>query len=262
MKYDISISIVVYRNYKDAEKAIESIYNFTSDKINKKVYIIDNGAKLTGSQDVNKFLKFLSIYPNVEYIDAKENLGFGKAHNLVINMIDSKYHTIVNPDIVLLEDSFSKLVNFMESNEDIGMTIPKLVDNQGNLQYVYRHELTLFDMFNRMFLKSFFKKRDFYHTMHYKDYSMPFKVPFGQGSFLFIRTYLFKKLEGFDENFFMYVEDADLCKRVNKVSKLMYYPYTEIVHNWEKGSHKNLLLLKYHIKSTIYYFKKWGIKIF
>ena len=94
------------------------------------------------------------------------------------------------------------------------------------------------------------------------DFSKTFQVPFGQGSFLIIRSELFKEIGGFDDNFFMYVEDADLCKRVNQVSKLMYYPGARVIHKWEKGSHKNRMLLKYHVQSMIYYFRKWGMKIF
>lgn len=59
----------------------------------------------------------------------------------------------------------------------------------------------------------------------------------------------------------MYVEDADLCKRINQVSKLMYFPGTSVIHKWEKGSHKNIKLFSYHLQSLIYYFKKWGIKL-
>ena len=69
-----------------------------------------------------------------------------------------------------------------------------------------------------------------------------------------------KDLQGFDDNFFMYVEDADLCRRVNLVSKLVYFPGASVIHKWEKGSHSNKKLFKYHIESMKYYFKKWGIK--
>lgn len=98
------------------------------------------------------------------------------------------------------------------------------------------------------------------HTLQDQDYTQPFQVPFGQGSFLVIRTELFKKLNGFDDRFFMYLEDADLCKRVNEISKLMYYPGASVVHRWEKGSHKNKKLLMYHIQSMRKYFEKWGYK--
>ena len=149
----------------------------------------------------------------------------------------------------------------MDNNKDVGMAIPLLVDEDEKRQDVYRLELTVFDMFNRMFLNSAFQKRANKHIMKNMDYSTPFQVPFGQGSFLVIRTSLFKELSGFDERFFMYVEDADLCKRLNQISKLLYYPYAKVIHKWEKGSHKNKVLFKYHIQSMIYYFKKWGWKL-
>ena len=71
-----------------------------------------------------------------------------------------------------------------------------------------------------------------------------------------------EKLNGFDDNFFMYLEDADLCKRVNQVSKLMYLPTATVIHKWAKGSHKNKTLFKHHVNSMKYYFKKWGYKLF
>ena len=149
----------------------------------------------------------------------------------------------------------------MNENSDVGMVIPEITDKFGKRQLVYREELTVFDMFNRYFCKGFFKKRSMSHSLQNKDYTRPFQVPFGQGSFLVVRTSLFKQLGGFDDNFFMYVEDADLCKRVNTVSRLMYYPGARVIHKWEKGSHTNKKLFKYHVDSMIYYFKKWGIKL-
>ena len=106
-----------------------------------------------------------------------------------------------------------------------------------------------------------FEKRKAKHTMQYQDYTKPFRVPFGQGSFLVVRTELFKELNGFDDNFFMYLEDADLCKRVNQISKLMYFPNATVIHKWGRGSHTNKTLFKYHLQSMMVYFKKWGIKL-
>lgn len=124
-----------------------------------------------------------------------------------------------------------------------------------------RETLTVFDMFLRMFTKNVFKKRKSYHSMRDMDYSHPFEVPFGQGSFLVIRTDLWKSLNGFDDRFFMYLEDADLCRRVNENSKLMYCPDAIVIHKWEKESHRNKALFKVHIQSMIKYFNKWGWKL-
>ena len=148
----------------------------------------------------------------------------------------------------------------MDNNRDVGMCIPNIVDEKGERLQVYRKELTVYDMFIRMFCKHLFPKRIAEHTLQNKNYEKPFQVPFGQGSFLVIRTDLFKKLEGFDDRFFMYLEDADLCKRVNQISKLMYYPGASVIHKWEQGSHRSKKLFKYHIQSMRKYFQKWGYK--
>lgn len=260
MSVTLSICIVAYNNYDDIKNALYTIEKYT--KISKRIYIIDNGSLVSSGKNINDFKEYINDFEDIEYIDCQKNIGFGAGHNKVLPIIDSKYHAIVNPDILLKDDAFSSIIKYMDKNDDIGMVIPKITDEDGKIQLVYRKELTVFDMFIRMFCKGLFKKRQARHTLQDIDYSKPFQVPFGQGSFLVIRSELFKELNGFDERYFMYLEDADLCKRVNQKSKLMYFPGASVIHKWEKGSHKNKTLFKYHICSMIYYFKKWGLKIF
>lgn len=260
MQEIISICIVAYNNYDDIKNAIISIEKNTH--ISKIIYIVDNGSKFSSNESIISFKNFISVYNNIYYIDSGTNVGFGGGHNKVINLLDSKYHAIVNPDILLYEDALATIVDFMDKHQDIGMVIPRITDEQGNILKVYRKELTVFDMFIRMFCKNMFKKRQLKHTLQDNDYTKPFQVPFGQGSFLVIRTELFKELHGFDEGYFMYLEDADLCKRVNQISKLFFLPTATVVHKWEKGSHKNIKLFKYHLDSMKYYFNKWGWKLF
>lgn len=260
MSIKLSITIVAYNNYSDIENTIRSLGEVTSPNIDKHVYIVDNGAAETNTRRINEFKQFIAKYCDVEYIDTGANIGFGRGHNFVLPLLDSEYHAIVNPDILFYEDAFSKILIYMDNNLDVGMCIPNIVDERGERQLVYREELSIFDMFIRMFCKKLFPKRVAKHTLQSEDYSKPFQVPFGQGSFLVIRTSLFKKLDGFDDKYFMYLEDADLCKRVNQESKLMYYPDANVVHKWEQGSHKSKILFKYHVESMKYYFKKWGWK--
>lgn len=220
----------------------------------KKIYIVDN------SSEENTLEKLVEEYPEVVYVKTERNLGFGGGHNYVLSRLDSRFHAIVNPDIILTEDSFSVLLEYMQ-DETIGMAVPRMTDEEGALQAVYRREITVKDMGIRMFLSSCFRKRQAWHTMQEMDYERPFRVPFAQGSFLFIRTELFQKLGGFDERYFMYMEDADLCRQVNLESSLWYCPYTTVIHRWEHGSHKDKKLLKIHISSMFRYFQKWGWKL-
>lgn len=259
--FDISISIVAYRGYEDIKDAVASIEKFTDKSISKKIYIVDNSCYEDGNASKTDFVQFLSQWEDVEYIDVKVNLGFGKGHNYILHRLESKYHAIVNPDILLTDDAFKIIMDFMET-DDSGVVIPKLVSEDGKMIKAYRRELTVWDMFIRFCGSGFFAKRQNYHTMDDMDYSKPFDVPFAQGSFWVIRTELLKEIKGFDDRFFMYMEDADLSKRVNEVSRIKYLPNTTVIHKWERGSHKNATLLKYHLKSMFRYFKKWGFKYF
>lgn len=258
----LTTTIVAYNNYRDIRNVLDTLDRYTSISIDKKIFIVDNGTTISDKKEIAEFKCFLNQYKDVFYIDTGENLGFGKGHNQVLTLLDSEYHAIINPDILFVEDAFSKILAYMDEHQDIGMCIPRITDEDGELQLVYRKGLTVFDMFIRMFCRGLFPKRIKEHTMQYEDYSKSFQVPFGQGSFLVIRTDLFQNLHGFDEGFFMYLEDADLCKRVNQNSKLMYFPGTKVIHKWEQGSHKNKILFKYHMHSMKYYFDKWGWRLF
>lgn len=274
---DLSITIVSYHNEEDVVKAVESIEAYTPKNIQKQIFVVDNIDRVADENSIvsenhgrdvsvkemsdNRLMMLESQYADVKVLATGKNLGFGGGHNYVMGQLDSKFHAIVNPDIILEEDAFSALLEFME-DESIGMCVPRLVDERGELLAVYRRELTVWDMFLRMFLKGAFKKRQAYHTMADADYTKPFDVPFAQGSFLLIRTELYKRLGGFDERFFLYMEDADLCKRVNEVSRLVYCPKATVVHKWERGSHKSGKLFKLHVQSMIAYFSKWHWKLF
>lgn len=256
---DFTITIVGYRNYSDILNAVGTVHKFTGENITKKLYVVDNSGYENDSIEKKSFIDTLAQYDFVTYFDTGKNLGFGAGHNYVLEKLDSTFHVIMNPDVLLVEDSLSQIKAFM-ADEHIGMCVPSLNDENGNLQLVYRREITLFDMLVRMFAKNVFKKRFAYHTMQDCDLTKPIEIPFAQGSFLVIRTALYKELGGFDERYFMYMEDADLCKRVNQVSKLVLDPDTTVVHKWEKGSHKSYKLFRIHVKSMIAYFKKWGVR--
>lgn len=253
MMTDISIAIVAYNNETDVRKAVCSILEHTALSISKKIYIVDN------SSEPNTLQELETLYPEVSYEKTPRNLGFGAGHNHVISKLDSRFHAIVNPDILLTEDSFGILMRFL-NEQSVGMAIPRMVDEQGVQQKICRRELTVFDMVIRHLPFGFSRRRAF-HTMQDMDYTKPFPVPFAQGSFLVLRTELFVRLDGFDERFFMYVEDADFCRRLNEIDSLYYCPATTVIHRWERASHKDSALRREHFRSMRRYFQKWGWKL-
>lgn len=255
-KYELTFSIVAYKNYDQIINAVESINKYSLDYC-KQIIVVDNTEKEALPNYVAQ-RNILKTLENVKVIENNNNLGFGKANNIALKTATGKYFVICNPDILMIEDSFSKIIPHMDKNKDIGAIVPRLVNKNGQLEPVYRRQLTLYDVIIR-YIHPFgmFKKRRAYHTMQDMDYSRRFNVPFAQGSFIVIRTELMKELHGFDDRYFMYCEDADLCRKINQISRLEYFPDTSIIHLWQKGSHKNLKLLKWHIQSMIKYFNKW-----
>ena len=170
---ELTATIVAYKNYDDIISALESIEKNTDKNIHKKIFIVDNGVAISDSDDINSFVRYIDKFDDVEYHDAGGNLGFGKGHNYVLPYLDSKYHAIVNPDILLEQDALKTIIHYLDKNDDVGMCIPNITDEYGNRLNVYREEVTVFDMFIRMFCKGLFKKRKAKHTMQYQDYSKP-----------------------------------------------------------------------------------------
>lgn len=261
---DVSVSTVVHRDYETPLKMLQSLAESVSPELSMRLFVVDNsdvpeGGPLCAERDA--FRREAVGLGFVEYVDAGGNLGFGAANNLALMRSNSVYHAFVNPDVVFTDDALSKLASFMDVNPDVGMCVPRVLDVDGALQPVYWQQPSVLDAFNRMFLKGAMKRRSSYYTLADEDYTRPFQVPFAQGSFLFGRTALLKELGGFDEAFFMYLEDADLCRRVNGRSSLVYCPDAAVVHKWERGSHKDARLLGHHLKSYMTFFRKWGLRL-
>ena len=116
----------------------------TAVAVSKELFLVDNSSKK------NRLSRLERKYPEVTYLRPGKNLGFGGGHNYVLPRLDSRFHAIVNPDIILTEDSFSVLLKFMEQNS-VGMAVPRMTDEDGKLQPVYRRKLTVGDLLIRYF---------------------------------------------------------------------------------------------------------------
>ena len=252
--FEISCSIVLYHNpLEELRKAIESFLNSSK---NIKLYLVDN------SEDDSLRFQFLS--PRIEYIYNGKNLGYGAGHNIAIKKAqgNSLYHIVLNPDIEFDPDILNILFHFMQHNPNVGLVMPKVLYNNGDLQYLCKKLPSPADLFLRRFfpgfLKSLLKKQLDEYELRHKDYNAIMEVPNLSGCFMFIRTSVFRHVGLFDEQYFMYLEDTDLCRRINRYYRTVYYPLATITHGYKKDSYKKLKLMRYHLNSSIRYFNKWG----
>ncbi len=242
--------IVTYNNMSTINSTLQSLFEYTKD-IDFKLYVVDN-VSTDGTVD---FIKH--NYPQAELIEQKKNLGFGAGHNVVIDLINSDYHFIINPDIVLVENSIRKMVDFLESNADIGLLSPKICFPDGREQILGKRNPHLKYIFASRFrsdeMSSLLKE----YAMLDTDLSKPVNIENATGCFMAFRTSVLKKIGGFDKRYFMYFEDADITREVNLISRAVFYPDTVVCHVWNRDSKKNYKLLAIHIHSMLKYYLKW-----
>jgi len=244
----ITASIVLFNeNLETLKKTVDS---FLKTPLEKKLYLVDNSPIST--------LEAHFKHSEIEYIFVGNNIGFGKAHNLVLNKISSDFHLILNPDVVFLADVIPNLIKEIKSNSEVSFITPKVVYPNKDKQFVCRKHPTFFDLINRKLniSKSKISKNEYQD----QDLEKPFYPDFIHGCFMLFKTEDFKRLKGFDERYFLYMEDADMCRKIDNLGKKkLFYPKIEITHQHQKGSSKSIKLFFYHLSSAFKYFLKWGI---
>lgn len=253
-KIDITASIVIYNEDKGILRntidCFLSISNFS-----RKIYLVDN----TLNSDYQEFAEYKSL----EYVPVKENIGFGAGHNRIIQSIsdESIFHLILNPDVGFENEIFNELITTLDADEDTMMIAPKVLFPDRSFQNSCRRFPTIKELVVRRisFLQPFFKSTIRDGEYADKDLSKPFYADYLTGCFQLYKTIDFISIKGFDERYFLYMEDVDVCRKIDAVGKKkMYYPNVEIVHVLKKGSNKNARLFFRHFISALKYFNKWG----
>lgn len=248
----ITASIVTFHTgHGDLSRLIECVMKSPIDKL----FIIDNSSN-------DELRDFVNGNPKIRYIHSL-NLGYGSGHNVAIRKAVeavSDYHVVLNPDIYWSDHVIESLQKYMDETPDCGLVMPKIIYPNGDTQYLCKLLPTPMDLIGRRFvpIKSYQQRHDYHYELHWTGYNRVMEVPSLSGCFMFMRCSTLKQTGGFDERYFMYAEDLDLCRRIGEVSRTMFFPEVSVVHEYEKGSYKNKKLLKYHIISIIKYFNKWG----
>lgn len=235
-KIDVSFIIVFYSKRKRLSNLLTSISNLKT-RYAFEIIVVNNSPKK------------ISLLKKVRLIDNKENVGYARGNNLGAKKALGRYLYILNPDTKLFRNSLDFLVSFLEKNRRYGVCAPALFDGKGNyLEQINSKTITplRYILFNT-FLGKVFKPLD-----EKKRFG---EVEVVAGSAFLIRRGLFRKLGGFDEQFFLYFEENDLCKRVLAMGyKIFIEEKAKVVHFWikkENKRHKNIFK-----KSRDYYFEK------
>lgn len=227
-KADISIVIVNYNVRDYLYKCLKSIEESVHDLI-LEIIVVDNNSQ----DDSVNFLK--PHFPKVQFIESEKNLGFSKANNLGFDFADGKYLLILNPDTILQKDTLAFMYDYMENHNEVGIAGCKVLNADGSFQSTCRRGFpTPWASFCKLFgLQALFPKSKLFgrYNQTFKLIDETSYTEVIAGSFMFSRTDVIKKAGGFDNDFFMYGEDIDLCYRVYKSGyKIAYVHGTSIIH--------------------------------
>lgn len=203
----------------------------------------------------------------IKLIKSEKNLGFGGGNNLGAKNAHGKYILILNPDIFVNEDSVQKMVDYMEKHHDVGILGPKLVYPDGTVQDSCRRNMKFSDLIvKRTFLRRLpgFKKRVDKYTMEDFNHRDVKEVDLLVGACFLMPRKIYEQIGGFDERYFLFMEDFDLCREVKALGKkVVYFPEVEVTHNHKRLSGGNIFTLLQkkvfwiHLQSAAKYFWKW-----
>lgn len=248
----IGVSIVTY-NIPEHElrRSVETCLR--SNRVSK-VYVSDNSP----APCEWKWLRD----DRIMYLYNGENLGFGSGHNVSLKKIVEidEFVLILNTDVHFQPNCLENLTEYLDRNEDVGAVMPLVRYPDGNIQYLAKLLPTPIDLIFRRFMLSqaFKEKLARRYELRFTGYDHEMDVPTISGCFLLARSDAIRKAGFFDERYFLYMEDFDLCRRLADHERVIFTPLCEVVHEHAQGSYKDGRLLRFHITSAIRYFNKWG----
>ena len=223
----LSVIIVNYRVKYFLAQTLHSVIEALED-IPNEIYVVDNNS---GDDSVEYSKK---LFPNVIFIENKENTGFAKANNQAINLAKGKYCLILNPDTVITREAISAAIAKMESDSKCGAIGTKMIDGNGVfLPESKRAFPTPWVSFCKIFgLSKLFPMSPRFARYHlrYLSEKEEHKIEIMAGAYMVIRTGLLQKIDGFDESFFMYGEDIDLSYRITLKGYDNWYLPQPIIH--------------------------------
>lgn len=256
----VAISIVTYNSKHIFDVLNNLMQEFGSDPT-FRFLIFDNNSEEAYKNQLKKYQEFAEI------TFFGENNGFGFGHNFNLLKANEKYFLVFNPDIILVKDDLLKMLEMMERDQTISLLVPKVLNSDGSMQHLMRDRVSVFDYFLRFvpfqFVKKMFEKRLATYELRDIPNDRDVDIRIGSGCFMLLRGEAFKEVGGFDDRYFMYFEDYDLCVELKKRNKrIVYTPFSQVVHYYERGAHKNSKLFKIFLKSMFKYFNKWGWRFF
>lgn len=259
MRIQVSIITIGMNHLRYLQALLPSLYGEGRPKVSFEMIYVDN-CSTDGSLEYVR-----DNYPEVTIIKNREPYGFAENNNRGAFASTGKYIAIINPDIVLQKGAIDELFTYAEEHPEAGILVPRLLNPDGTNQYAVRRFVTLKALWGRALSKgndSADRKDVNDYLCKDMDVDKVQAVDWSIGAAFFIPRLLYAELSGFDQDYFLYMEDEDLCLRSWKNGRpVMYIPTAMMVHNHLRASSKIGKKMLMHMNSLITYFRKHGISV-
>lgn len=263
---DLSLIIVNYGNAGLTRECIKNFNGHTLTNASIEIIVVDN------SNDAALAETLATRYPGVLYLPVQTNTGFARGNNIGIAQARGRFIGIVNYDITPLPGALDALVAYMDAHLDVGIAAPQLHNPDESVQQsYYRFHTLMTPLYRRLILGRLPLGKKHLDSFLMQDVSMtePRDIDWALGAFLLIRKTALEEVGVFDERFFLYFEDTDLCRRFwAKGWRVRYLPHVHMLHLHLRDSAHTMGLwalrnkaTRIHLYSACKYFiKQWSGK--
>ena len=255
----ISIVTVGMNHLPYLKSLLFSLYGDNKPNVSFEMIYVDNCSTDGSVEYIKKY------YPQIKIIVNREPLGFGENNNKGVLVSTGQYIAIINPDIILQPNSLDRLYQYADSHPEIGMVVPKLLNPDGSIQYSVRGFISLSTLWARILTKgkdNVVNKTVENYLCKQLDFNKTQVVDWAIGAAMFLSREMFAELGGFDLDYFLYMEDEDICLRTWKLNRpVVYYPNAIMIHNHLRGSSKFGKKTLLHLNSMKTFFQKHGLHI-
>ena len=229
-----------------------------------EIIVIDNHSE---NDSIGIIRTYFDQDLRVRIVETPENLGYGKGNNKGARYARGKYLLIINPDNTMPPNGMETMMSYMEEHNDIGILAPQLVHDDGSIRESFRAFPSPLDVIaKRTPLGTLIPHMLHRYLQRNRAMTKPEPMDWVVGACLLMQRDFFEELEGFDERFFIFFEDTDLCRRCWKAGKaVMSFPEVKVLDRKTRLSEGGIWALfakktgREHMKSAVRYFAKWGI---
>lgn len=261
MRPIVSVLVLNYRNANAAVRCVQALQAQTMNS-SMEILVIDNHSH---DDSVGILRNQLACFSNVRIIETSSNDGFGFGYNTGCSYAIGGYVLCNNPDKILEPEGIEKMVRHMESDKEIGIIAPRLIHADGTHRLSIRRYPRLSDIISRRsIIGNLFPRSLDTYLMKDADVYTEQEVDWAIGGCFMIRHDVFLQLGGFDERFFLFFEDTDLCRRCHNLGKkVIYLPSVTASDKKNRLSGESFFDLifkktgRIHVSSAFKYFWKW-----